>query len=81
MADNKNALAELAEELAVDARLLHASARSAYCEMYDRVNKARRIVEELSRVGFNERGQPRDEWMACEAVENCRRIAEEGGES
>ena len=75
MADTKrNALAELSVRLGTDALSLGA-------DKYPEIAKAQRIVAELSRVGFTERGQPRDEWIACEAVEKCRAIAEEGGES
>lgn len=76
--DERNALAELANELTWIEDILRDEGYSTYCSD---ANKAQRIIAELAKVdtltleGGMLISLPS---QACEAVDRCRAIAEEG---
>ena len=75
MASERNALAELANELTWIEDILRDEGYDAYC---DEANKARRIIAELAKVEFIEDSNlVCDPGQAVGAVEKCRAIAEE----
>lgn len=89
MTENKNALAELAAELkrSLDLQMPGTSYyrdRTVFCTP-EVVDKSMRIIAELAKInwitlfGVNQRAFPNSA-EARAAVENCRAIAEEGGD-
>lgn len=74
MADTKNALAELAEDL-------EEIVRDTKSDFYStRIRKAKRIVEELAKVKDKREGETNSDalWRCNDCIAMCRVIAEEG---
>lgn len=74
MTKERNALAELANELTWIEHILRDEGYGAYCAD---ANKANRIIAELAKITLNGVGWPVRLELA-DAYEKCRAIAEEG---
>lgn len=78
MANERNALAELANELSWIEDILRDEGYGAYC---DEANKARRIIAELAKVEYVTDCDGNKIYLpaqASQAISKCRAIAEEG---
>lgn len=81
--EERNALAELANELTWIEDILRSEGYGSYC---DEANKARRIIAKLAKVApaIHRSGKSlmytlEDRLAVMDAVDYCRAVAEEGG--